>query len=82
MRKGYSFTIVNDVLGQMTFERADDDWGHLIEAQGEKIWRKFAAKFDGAERNVKVKQALYQKGFPVEVINQYIEQKEQQHDGK
>jgi len=30
---------------------------------------------------MKVKQALYQKGFPVEIINRFIEEKEQE-DGE
>ncbi len=78
MRKGYSFQIVSDILESMTFERAEDEWHDLIEAQGDKIWRKYAAKFEGMERNMKVKQALYQKGFPVEIINRFIEEKEQE----
>lgn len=76
LRKGYSYSVVNEVLEQITFERADDEWGELVERQGDKIWRKYAAKLTGSERNNKVKQALYQKGFPVDVITRFIEQKE------
>ena len=76
MRKGYSFSIVSDVLERIKLEREEDEWEEMIAAQGEKIWRKFAAKFSGTERNMKVKQALCQKGFPIEVINRFIEEKE------
>lgn len=76
LRKGYSYSVVSEVLEQLIFEHADDEWEALVERQGDKIWRKYAAKFTGFERNNKVKQALYQKGFPVEVINRFIEQKE------
>ena len=76
MRKGYSFSIVSDVLERIQLVREEDEWEDMIAAQGEKIWRKFAAKFSGTERNMKVKQALYQKGFPIEVINRFIEEKE------
>ena len=76
MRKGYSFNIVSDVLERIQLEREEDAWEDMIVAQGEKIWRKFASKFSGTERNMKVKQALYQKGFPIEVINRFIEEKE------
>ena len=76
MRKGYSFSIVSDVLERIKLEREEDEWEEMIAAQGEKIWRKFASKFSGTERNMKVKQALYQKGFPIEVINRFIEKKE------
>lgn len=78
MRKGYSFSIVSDVLERIELERGDDEWEELILAQGEKIWRKFSGKLSGTERNLKVKQALYQKGFPIEVINRFIEEKEQE----
>ena len=78
MRKGYSFGIVSDVLERIELERKDDEWEELISSQGEKIWRKFASRLSGTERNLKVKQALYQKGFPIEVINRFIEEKEQE----
>ncbi|ATP41858.1 recombination regulator RecX [Solibacillus sp. R5-41] len=81
LRKGYSYTVVTEILEQINFERAEDEWGNLMEDQGDKIWRKFSSKFTGYELHNKVKQALYQKGFPIEVINQFIEQKEQeQHE--
>ena len=78
MRKGYSFNIVSDVLENIKLAREDDEWTDMIAAQGEKIWRKYSSKFSGTERNMKVKQALYQKGFPIEVINRFIEEKEQE----
>ncbi len=78
MRKGYSFSIVSDVLERINLEREDDEWEALITSQGEKVWRKFAGKLSGTERNIKVKQALYQKGFPIEVINRFIEEKERE----
>ncbi|MER1986734.1 MAG: recombination regulator RecX [Solibacillus sp.] len=76
LRKGYSYSVVKEVLEQLTFEQADDEWAELVERQGDKIWRKYTAKFTGSERKNKVKQSLYQKGFPIDVINCFIEQKE------
>lgn len=75
LRKGYSYSIVSEVLDQLQLEREDDDWQNLIEAQGEKIWRKYSVKFSGNELHMKIKQALYQKGFPIEIINRFIEEK-------
>ena len=80
-RKGYSFDIVSEVLDQMDITRNDDEWNDLIEKQGDKIWTKYSSKFTGSQLNMKVKQALYQKGFPVEIINRFIEEKGQE-DGK
>lgn len=76
MRKGYSFTVVKEILEQIKFERQDDEWTDMVVSQGEKVWRKYSAKFVGSERRNKVKQVLYQKGFPIEVINRFIEEKE------
>ena len=76
MRNGYSFTIVDEVLGQIEIEQAEDEWQALLDAQGEKVWKKYAAKYTGYELKMKTKQALYQKGFPVEIIDCFIEEKE------
>ena len=76
MRKGYSFSVVSDVLEQITLEKNEDEWESLIDGQGEKIWRKYSSKLAGSELHIKVKQALYQKGFPSDVIQRFIEMKE------
>mgnify|MGYP001179651663 CR=1 FL=1 len=76
IRKGYSFDIVNEILDQMDFERDDEEWDKLIALQGEKIWNKYVRKFEGKELALKVKQALYQKGFPLDIIERFIEARE------
>ena len=80
LRKGYSYTVVTEILEQIKLERKEDEWSTLIENQGEKVWRKYASKFEGFELYQKVKQSLYQKGFPIDVITEFIEQKEQQQN--
>ena len=80
LRKGYSYTVVTEILEQIKLERKEDEWSTLIESQGEKIWRKYSSKFEGFELNQKVKQSLYQKGFPIDIITEFIEQKEQQQN--
>ncbi len=81
MRKGYSFSVVNEILDQIRLEREDDDWQHLIELQGDKLWKKYATKLTGNDLRMKTKQALYQKGFPIEVIDRYLDEKEQEANG-
>ncbi|MGE7092329.1 recombination regulator RecX [Lysinibacillus sp. NPDC048646] len=76
MRKGYSFNIVDEVLSQVEIEQAEDEWPHLLAVQGEKVWKKYVSKYTGYELKMKTKQALYQKGFPVEVIDRFIAEKE------
>lgn len=80
MRKGYDFSIVKQVISKVEteLEPPEDEWTALVELQGEKAWSKYSRKYDGYETKLRVKQALYQKGFPKEVIDQYIEMKEQQ----
>lgn len=80
IRKGYSFSIIEQVFSTMDFTREDDEWSPLLEKQGEKIWRKYASKVDGYDLRMKVKQALYQKGFPGEVIDEFIDKKEQENE--
>lgn len=76
MRKGYSFSVVSEVLEQITLEKDDDEWESLINGQGKKIWRKYSTKHTGMELHMKVKQALYQKGFPLEIIERFLDFKE------
>lgn len=76
MRKGYSFTVTKEVIEQMTFEREEDDWAMMVASQGEKVWKKYSSKYTDNELRMRVKQALYQKGFPLEIIQQFIEDKE------
>ena len=80
MRKGYSFDIVNEVLDQIELEREDEEWQEIIALQGEKVWKKYVSKFEGKQLELKVKQALYQKGFPVEIIENFIEEKRENSD--
>lgn len=75
LRKGYSFSIANEILDQINLEREDDDWNEIIEIQGSKIWNKYASKLTGNDLRMKTKQALYQKGFPIEIIDRFLADK-------
>ncbi len=82
LRKGFSFSIISSAMESLPLEKEQDEWETLIEAQGEKIWRKYSNKLSGFDLHNKVKQALYQKGFPIEHIEAFIEKKElEQHEG-
>lgn len=75
MRKGYTFDIVNEVLDQIELQRDDDEWQELIALQGEKMWKRYESKYEGKQLELKVKQALYQKGFPLEIIEEFLDEK-------
>lgn len=77
MRKGYSFSIVEQVLDKIDLSKDEDEWTEMIKKQGDKVWHKYASKYSNYDLKMRVKQSLYQKGFPIEKIDMYIEQKEQ-----
>lgn len=78
-RKGFSFEIARTVIEEVEWERQEDEWEQLIADQGNKVWDKIARKYSGFDRKRRVKQALYQKGFNAEQIDQFIERKEEEN---
>lgn len=76
MRKGYPLSIAAEVIESYKMEPDVEQWEQLIKQQGEKVWRKYAGKLSGSDFYVKVRGSLYQKGFPIEIINRFIEEKE------
>ncbi|MFA9458975.1 recombination regulator RecX [Halalkalibacter sp. AB-rgal2] len=71
--KGYTEAIISEALS--TFENEDQDreeW-EAICYQGEKIRKKYR-QLHGWEYNQKCKQALYRKGFSIDMIEQYLQE--------
>lgn len=77
-RKGYSFSIGKQIITKLESELVTDEWDQKLHDQGEKAWRKVSSKYSGRERRQKVKQQLYSKGFPLDIIDQFIDMKEQE----
>jgi regulatory protein len=69
-RKGYSFDVIHLAISETDMDDTEDEL-EAIRFQGEKILRKYHA-FTGFEYKQKVKQALYRKGFPLELIEKYL----------
>lgn len=80
MRKGYSYALIKLAVADLDLEKDEDQWTDIVAAQGDKLWRKFSSKLTGYDLKSKVKQGLYQKGFPAEVINEYLEKKENENE--
>lgn len=80
MRKGYSYSLIKEAIEDLDLEKDEDQWTDIVTAQGDKLWRKHSSKLTGYDLKSKVKQGLYQKGFPAEVINDYLEKKENEDD--
>ncbi|MEQ7221885.1 recombination regulator RecX [Vagococcus fluvialis] len=77
--KGYSGDVINIVMSDLEVEKDEDEEYDLLVAQGDKLWRKHG-RLDRSERNQKIKQSLFQKGFDFDSINRYIEEKEMEDD--
>lgn len=75
-RKGYNFSIISQAIDSFELDKEQDEWEDIIAGQGDKVWRKYASKYSGYDLKKRVKTALYQKGFPGEQIDLYIEKKE------
>lgn len=80
LRKGYSYSVIKLAITDLNLEKDEDQWTDIVAAQGDKLWRKYSSKLTGYDLKSKVKQGLYQKGFPAEVINEYLEKKENEDE--
>jgi regulatory protein len=73
LRKGYSYEIINNAVHEAANHKNVDEEMEAIRYQGDKIQRKYR-QFSGYEYHQKLKQALYQKGFSMDVIEKYLEE--------
>lgn len=80
LRKGYNYSLIKLAIEELDLEKDEDQWTEIVTEQGDKLWRKHSNKLTGYDLKSKVKQGLYQKGFPGEVINEYIDKKELEND--
>jgi len=75
LRKGYSYEIINMAVQEAADCKNISEEMDAIRYQGDKIQRKYR-QFSGFEFQQKLKQALYRKGFPMDVIEKYLEELE------
>ena len=80
LRKGYNYSLIKLAIEELDLEKDEDQWTEIVTEQGDKLWRKHSNKLTGYDLKSKVKQGLYQKGFPGEVINEYLDKKELEND--
>jgi regulatory protein len=71
LRKGYSFEVINIAVNETWINNEADEEMEAIRFQAEKAHRKLN-KYNGFEYEQKMKQALYRKGFPIELIETYL----------
>jgi regulatory protein len=75
LRKGYSFDVILLALTEADTDKELDDEMEAIRYQGEKTHRKYS-KFTGFEYTQKMKQALFRKGFSMDLIEKYLDEAE------
>jgi regulatory protein len=71
LRKGYPFDVIHIALIEAEMEKAQDEEMEALRFQGEKAHRKYS-KYSGFEYEQKMKQALFRKGFSMELIEEYL----------
>ncbi|MGY3723878.1 regulatory protein [Granulicatella balaenopterae] len=76
MQKGYGSEVIQLVMQELSFEQQVDREQEILAKQADKMIRRHSRKLTGDSLKYKVKQALYQKGFSHEGIEEYIETRE------
>ncbi len=71
MQKGFSQSVAVEALKEINFEADESEELAALTKHAEKAVRKYD-KFDGWEKERRIKQYLYGKGFPFEKIDQWI----------
>lgn len=72
MQKGYAQDVIQAVTNDF-FEKKDEgeEWKALV-YQGEKLYKKYSAKLEGYELRSKLTQALHQKGFTFDYVQEFV----------
>ena len=76
LRKGYSYEVINIAVIEAEVPKKVDEEMEAVRFQGEKVHRKYS-HLDGFEYQQKIKQTLYRKGFTMELIERFLEEKDE-----
>ncbi|WP_057769361.1 recombination regulator RecX [Lactobacillus selangorensis] len=80
MTNGFSGDDATAIMEKLDLERDENAEDSALATEGEKVYRRYARRYEGRERDQKIKQALYRKGFTLGDINSFLAQKEDQND--
>jgi regulatory protein len=75
MQKGFNREVIDLVFEELAFEKDEDQELEVIRKEGDKLWERHR-RLEPAKRFMKVKQSLYQKRFDLDLIQQYLSEKE------
>ncbi len=76
VNKGYSFEQADQAIAAIDTEKDADEEYKALEKQGDKAHKRYARKYEGYELKQRLKRFLYSKGFPNELINRYLKERE------
>ncbi|SFC72571.1 regulatory protein [Alkalibacterium subtropicum] len=76
MTKGFDRDIIAQVLDEMSLEQPEEDEYEALVKQGEKAYKRYARKEDKYGARRKTKTFLYSKGYPFDLIEQFLSEKE------
>jgi regulatory protein len=79
LRKGFSFEVIASVLEEMGGKEAENKELEALRYQGEKAHRKYSG-LSAVEYNRKVKEVLYRKGFSLDLIDQFLNDKREEFE--
>lgn len=80
LQKGYDMDIIQEVVNEMDTEKSEDEEYDALVVQGEQAWRRYSSKAKGYDLIRKTKTSLFQKGYPSELIQRFIEMKEEENE--
>ncbi|TFB13887.1 recombination regulator RecX [Filobacillus milosensis] len=78
MQKGFTAEALEIASQEVDLSVDDDEEMEALRYQGEKIWAKQARKHEGFQLKQKVLGSLYQKGFDMDMINRFLDEKEEE----
>lgn len=76
MIKGFDRDVIAQVLEDMTLEQPEEDEYDALVKQGDTAYRRYARKHDPYGARRKTKAFLYSKGYPFDLIEQFLSEKE------
>lgn len=77
MQKGFTKDVIDEVMGTLKIDELQTSDDDIIQKQADKLLRKYARKYEGYELKMRLKSALYQRGFNQDAINEYIDNLEE-----
>ncbi|SFM03241.1 recombination regulator RecX [Salibacterium qingdaonense] len=73
IRKGFFRETAEEAWNKAALEQPEDEEREAVFQQGEKALRKWKDKYDGYTLEMKLKEHLYRKGFPLSFIQEFLE---------